>query len=245
MRELHRKFATILWDVDGTLVNSNDQHAYAWQQALEKNGFLFRYKRIRQLIGMGGDKIIPELTGLKASSPVGRKISRDRAEIFAKQYLPAVQPLPMTRQLLKTLLVDGFDMAIASSAKKEEMEKILKQGQIDDLLTFSGEAENSKPSPDVLLSALEKISASKDAAIMIGDTPYDIIAAHLAAIPIISFRSGGWDDDDLKGSLAIYTDPRDFLAHLFHSPLYGVGATTGDMFHIPREIPDIGSAVRP
>jgi phosphoglycolate phosphatase-like HAD superfamily hydrolase len=117
---------------------------------------------------------------------------------------------------------DGLDLAIASSAKSEEIDTLLKRMHAEDLITArtsSDEAENSKPDPDIVAAAIETIGASPSEVVMLGDTPYDVEAAARACAGAIALRCGGWDDAHLQRALAIYDDPADLLARYDSSPL--------------------------
>jgi HAD superfamily hydrolase (TIGR01509 family) len=212
----------VIFDVDGTLVDSNDQHARAWVDALAEAGFPVPYDEVRPLIGMGGDKVLPKLTGLSDEDDKGKHIAERREKIFAAKYLPEVRPLPGARELLVRLRNDGLRLAVASSSKKEMLTKLLSLVGAEDLLeakTSSDDAENSKPDPDIVQAALRRLGEKKEDTVMIGDTPYDIEAAAGAGIKSIGFRSGGWKDPDLRGAAEIYDGPADLLAKLAQSML--------------------------
>jgi HAD superfamily hydrolase (TIGR01509 family) len=211
-----------LFDVDGTLVDSNDAHARAWVEAFAEAGIRVSYDEVRRAIGMGGDKLMPAVAGLSEDSPEGKRIAKRRQEIFAQKYLPHIRPLPGASDLVRALKARGYTLVAASSAKKEELQALLKIAGVDGLLdaaTSSDDAEESKPDPDIVQAALKRAHAQPDEAIMIGDTPYDVEAARAAGVRVIALRSGGWTDEDLRGADAVYDDPADLLAHLDDSPL--------------------------
>ncbi len=203
--------------MDGTLVLSNDAHALAWVAAFAEHGYKVDYDQVRPLIGMGGDKIFPQLVPeLKRSSQITEEISHRRSQIFLEKYAPSLMPAPGSRDLVKRIKSKGYKVMVASSAKPEELEVLLKAAEVDDLLqesTTSGDAEESKPAPDIIHAALAKLSLFGSQALMVGDTRYDITAATEAGVPIIAVRCGGWNDKDLKGAIAIYDDPADLLAN--------------------------------
>ncbi len=212
----------VILDIDGTLIDSNGAHAQAWVDALAEHGYQVSPERVRRLIGMGGDKLLPEVTGLAKDTPQGRQISRRRSEIFMERYLPHIRPLPGTRALLQRLQDEGLALAVATSAQQAEVEGLLAAAHVADLLptrTTSNDARNSKPDPDIVEVALQRLGESAGDALMIGDTPYDVEAAQRAGLPIIALRSGGWQDADLRGAAAVYEDPADLLAHFDTSPL--------------------------
>jgi HAD superfamily hydrolase (TIGR01509 family) len=206
------KIRGVILDVDGTLVDSNDAHARAWVEAFAENGVKVEFEKTRRLIGMGGDKLMPEVSGIEEESEPGEKISKRRGEIFKEKYLPKVRAFPKTRELLLRLKEDGLKLAVASSAKEDELKPLLKIAGAIDLIeekTSSDDAENSKPDPDIIKAALEGLGFRPEEVFMLGDTPYDIEAAGRAGVKVIALRSGGWDDEALRGAAAIYDDPAD------------------------------------
>jgi HAD superfamily hydrolase (TIGR01509 family) len=212
----------VLFDVDGTLVDSNDAHARAWVEAFAEAGIRVSYDEVRRAIGMGGDKLMPAVARVSEDSPEGKRISKRRQEIFAQKYLPHIRPLPGASDLVKALKARGHTVVAASSAKEDELRPLLKIAGVDTLLdaaTSSDDAEESKPDPDIVQAALTRAHAQPDEAIMIGDTPYDVKAARAAGVRVIALRSGGWTDEDLRGAEAVYDDPADLLAHVDESPL--------------------------
>jgi HAD superfamily hydrolase (TIGR01509 family) len=212
----------VLFDVDGTLVDSNDAHAHAWVEAFGEHGVTVELALVRRSIGMGGDKLMPKVSGIRQDSPEGEAISSRRAEIFKERFLPTLRPFRDADRLVATLKARGFAVVAASSARKEELEPLLRiagvLGSLD-AETSSDDAEHSKPDPDIVDAALVRAHASATQALMIGDTPYDIEAAHRAGVDVIAFRCGGWGDADLRGARAIYDGPWDLLAHLDESSL--------------------------
>ena len=214
----------VILDMDGTLVDSNDAHAHAWVEALAEAGHRVPFERVRPLIGMGGDKLLPEVLGLSEEGPEGRRISERRGEIFRKQYLPHLEAIEGAAGLVARLKAEGHELAIASSATGDELEQLLRIAGIEELVehkTSSSDADNSKPSPDIIHAALDRLNCEPGDAVMIGDTPYDIEAARRAGMGTIAFRCGGWDDAGLRGALAVYDGPADLLRKYADSPLAG------------------------
>jgi len=212
----------VLFDVDGTLVDSNDAHARAWHQALAAHGHDVEFAEVRRLIGMGGDKVLPRLTGHDEESEIGEQIAERRRAIFTGDLLPHLAPFPSAAALVEALRLRGYRTVAASSAKGSELKRLLDIAEATehfDALTSSDDADASKPDPDIVLAALQRAEVPPDAAVMIGDTPYDIEAAARAGVGCIAFRCGGWQDDDLQGAIAIYDGPADLLAKLDDSPL--------------------------
>ncbi|MGQ0813563.1 MAG: HAD family hydrolase [Gemmatimonadota bacterium] len=206
----------VLLDIDGTLVDSNDEHAWAWLDTCKEFGYECEFERVRWLIGMGGDKLLPELTALTEDSPEGERILQRRGEIFRASYAPAIRAFECARELLVRLSEDGYKLVVATSASEEDLATLLKQGNLDDLIdksTSSDDADESKPAPDIVQAALKKGKVKAEAAVMLGDTPYDVVAAGRAGVDIVALRCGGWEDEELHGAAEIWDDPADLLAH--------------------------------
>jgi len=214
--------AAVLLDVDGTLIDSNDAHAQSWVDVGSEFRYDISFHEVRRLIGMGGDKVLPRLTGLEEDSVRGKRILKRRWEIFRGTYLPLLSPFPRTRELLERLCADGFQLVVASSAGKDELDALLRQAGIADLLatkTSADDAEESKPDPDIVLAALRRAQVTPARAVMLGDTPYDLRACQTAGVRFLAFRCGGWDDDSLVGATEIYDQPADLLNHYAESCL--------------------------
>lgn len=213
----------VLLDIDGTLVLSNDAHTRSWVEAFAKFGYEIAYDDVRRLIGMGADKLFPRLVpSLRSDSERGKRISDYRSKLFLDEYAPKLWPAPGSRALVKRLQADGLKLMIASSAKEQELQSLLKAAQVDDLLqkaTTSDDAENSKPDPNIVHAALDKIGLPSEEVVMLGDTPYDLEAASRAGVGLVAVRCGGWKDEDLAGASAIYNNPADILNHYQASPL--------------------------
>jgi HAD superfamily hydrolase (TIGR01509 family) len=217
----------VIFDVDGTLIDSNDAHAHAWVEAFADHGIPVVYDRVRRAIGMGGDKLMPIVAGIEEDSHEGRKISKRRAEIFQHTWLPELRPFRGARDLVRRLKDSGFTLAVASSAKEDELHPLLEIAQVADLIptrTSSDDAERSKPDPDIVSAAVQRAGCARERTMMIGDTPYDVQAATRAGIQIVAFACGGWSADDLRGAAAIYTGPADLLAQYASSPLAELSA---------------------
>jgi HAD superfamily hydrolase (TIGR01509 family) len=222
MAEVTVPLEGVLFDVDGTIVDSNDAHARAWRSALAAGGFVVPYDAVRRRIGMGGDKLLPDLTGLDKDDPRAKEITAHRRRIFLERELPTIRAFPGARDLLERLRQDGLRRGVASSAEREELARVLEQAGLDHLLrirTSSSDADRSKPDPDIVEAALQEVGIRPDRSLMIGDTPYDVQAAARAGVPAVGFRCGGWTDGDLRGAIAVYDGPADLLARHASSPL--------------------------
>jgi HAD superfamily hydrolase (TIGR01509 family) len=211
----------VLLDVDGTLVDSNDLHAFAWLAALDRYGYRVAFARVRRLIGMGGDKLLPEVTGLPKDSPELEPIGKACKEEFMSRFLPEVHAFPRARALLERLKADGYRLAVASSAGQAQLHAILERAGLKDLIeveTNADDADHSKPDPDIMQATLAKLGMRPEQAIMLGDTPYDVEAARHSGVPMVAVCSGGFDRTELADALAVYASPADLLAHYLESP---------------------------
>ncbi len=212
----------VILDVDGTLIDSNDAHARAWVDAFAEFDYDVPYERARALVGMGGDNLLPEAIRIEKESAEGEALSKRRGEIFKERYLRAINPFASTRELLQRMRDEGLEIAIGTSAKKEELKPLLEIADVLDLIdskTSADDAESSKPDPDIIEAALKRLKLPTDEVLMVGDTPYDIEAAGRAGVRTIAFRSGGWPDSGLAGAIAIYAGPWDLLDRFDTSPL--------------------------
>jgi HAD superfamily hydrolase (TIGR01509 family) len=213
----------VLLDVDGTLLDSNDAHARAWADVGAEFGHPIRFEAARPLIGMGGDKVLPRLTGLEESSEEGERIVARRGELFRSRYGPRLQPFRGTRELVERMQGDGLRLVVATSASGDDLQLLLERAGIADLIDAAADADDadaSKPAPDIVEAALEKAGVPASQAVMLGDTPYDVAACRRAGVAIIAFRCGGWADADLEGAAEIYDGPADLLVS-YESSLLG------------------------
>jgi phosphoglycolate phosphatase-like HAD superfamily hydrolase len=214
---------TVLLDIDGTLIDSNDAHARAWVDSLREHGYVIRFEQVRPLIGMGGDKVLPQLTGLDPESGEAERMGATRSELFLDRELPTLRPTRGARALLEHLLAQGHELVVATSAKTDEVRALLEQAGVSDLIRLASsadDADRSKPDPDIVQAALRLSGSQAAHSALIGDTPYDVEAAARARVPAIALRCGGWwDDEAFAQATAIYDDPADLLAHFEESPL--------------------------
>jgi len=214
-----------IFDVDGTLIDSVDLHTKAWQDAFRDYGHEIGFDDIRSQIGKGGDQLMPVFLSKEELDAKGEELEKHRGQVLKERYLPQIKPFPMVRELLERIQADGTRVALASSAKQDELQTYKEAAHIEDLLeaeTSSDDAESSKPDPDIFLAALKHLGGvPADQAIVIGDTPYDAEAAGKAGLRTIGLLCGGWSETDLKkaGCIATYKDPADLLAQYDSSPL--------------------------
>ena len=215
----------VIFDIDGTLINSVDLHAQSWQAAFRKFGKEFSFESVRRQIGKGSDQLLPVFLSPEELKSFGEAVDKYRSELFKKEYLPQVKGFPEVRELFLRLRHDGKKIALASSAKEDELETYKRIAQIDDLVqteTSSDDAEKSKPHPDIFEAALEKLPGiTAEDIVVVGDTPYDAEAAGKAHLRTIGVLCGGWEENELRraGCVEIYRDPADLLARYDDSAL--------------------------
>jgi phosphoglycolate phosphatase-like HAD superfamily hydrolase len=213
-----------IFDVDGTLVDSVDLHAQAWQEAFGRFGHPISFQEVRSQIGKGGDQLIPFFLSKTDQDNHGEELEVWRGNHFKENYLPLVRPFSAVPELMRRVRAEGLKIGIASSANESELNVYLAVAGITNLIdvAVSGdEVEKSKPSPDVFQVALRKMGAEPTGAMAVGDTPYDAAAAGKAGIPTIGFLSGGFREGDLRqsGCVAIYPGPSALFACFTESPL--------------------------
>jgi phosphoglycolate phosphatase-like HAD superfamily hydrolase len=213
-----------IFDLDGTLLDSVDLHALAWHEAMKKFGHDVSFEQARGQIGKGGDKLIPVFLSKDAQRNHAQELENWRSERFKTRYLPLVRPFSAVPDLLRRARDAGLRIAIASSAKKDELEKYLDIARIGDLVdvtTSSDDVEESKPAPDIFEVVLEKLKVGGPDAVAVGDTPYDASAARKAKIAMIGVLCGGFTETSLRqaGCAEVYPGPAALLARLEDSLL--------------------------
>lgn len=220
------RLKAVIFDIDGTLVDSVDVHAKAWQMAFDKFGKKVSFGAIRRQIGKGADQLLPVFFSKDELDQFGDELNSYRSELFKQEYLPTVKAFPKVRELFERIKQDGRQIALASSAKDDELDVYKKIAQIADLIeaeTSSGDVKKSKPYPDVFATALKELGNVPDQVIAVGDTPYDAEAAAKINLRAIGLLCGGWNEQELRrvGCMAVYQDPADLLARYDGSPLAG------------------------
>jgi HAD superfamily hydrolase (TIGR01549 family) len=216
-----------IFDLDGTLVDSNDLHVQAWQETFRHFGKEIPLERLREQIGKGGDQYLPEFLTEAELREIGKQVEEFRGKIFKNRYLPLVRPFPRVRELFERLRSDGKKIALASSGKADEVDHYQKLLGIEDLVdcqTTADDVVHSKPKPDVFIAVLRLLGhLAPDQAVAIGDTPYDIEAAKKIDLATIALLSGGFPEEHLRdaGAVAIFRDSADLLDHYYRSPLVG------------------------
>ncbi|HEX8379346.1 MAG TPA: HAD family hydrolase [Allosphingosinicella sp.] len=207
----------VLFDVDGTLVDTNDLHAAAWREAFLAFGLDKPVEEIRWQVGKGGDNLIPSL--FPGLSDAQREEMEDfRSGLFKRDYLPRATPFPGVRALFERLAADGIRIVLASSSHSEEVDYHLSLIACADLVeatTSKDDVERSKPCPDIFAAALGRVAPLGAAEVaVVGDTPWDAKAAGKLGLRTIGFRSGGFPDEALAqaGACELYDGPGDLLA---------------------------------
>ena len=216
-----------IFDLDGTLVDSNELHVRAWQETFRHFGKEIPIERLREQIGKGGDQYLPEFLTEMERREFGAQADEYRGRIFKKKYLPDVRPFPKVRELFERVRHQGKKIALASSGKETEVrhyEKIAGIEGLSDALVTADHVSHSKPKPDVFVAALRILGhLLPEEVVAIGDTPYDIAAAKKVGVPVIGLLCGGFPEDVLRdgGASAVFRDPEDLLDRYYQSPLAG------------------------
>ncbi len=208
-------------DVDGTLVDTNYQHAIAWFRAFRQHGIVLPIWRIHRHIGMGGDQLVAALTSDEVEEQKGEDIRAAEKTLYL-QLIEEVQPLTGARELIEDLRRAGRRVVLASSAKPEEVDHYLElldaRGIVDDWTT-SGDVEATKPEPDLVHAAVEKAGA--DDAVMVGDSTWDCIAAKNAGIETVAVLTGGFSEQELRdaGAACVFESIEELRGRLSETPL--------------------------
>src|SRR5215211_2093777 len=213
--------AAAILDVDGTLVDTNYQHAIAWFRAFLQHGQVLPIWRIHRHIGMGGDQLVEALCGEQVEEEKGDDI-RTAEKALYMSLIPEVEPLRGARELIVDLKERGHDVVLASSAKPDEVDHyldLLDARELADGWTTSGDVESTKPQPDLVQAAIDKSGA--DDAVMVGDSTWDCEAAGRAGVTTVAVLTGGFSPEELRaaGAACIFERIEDLLARLDETPL--------------------------
>ena len=217
--------STAILDIDGTLVDTNYQHALAWYRAFRQHDVILPVWRIHRHIGMGGDQLVESLTDAETEEEKGDDIRTAEKALYLA-LIEEVEPLAGARDLIKRLKDDGRTVVLASSAKEDEVEHyldLLDARELADDWTTSADVESTKPEPDLVKAALEKAGAEPDDAVMLGDTPWDCEAAGRAGVQTIGLITGGFSEEELRegGAVAVFESIPELLERLDETPLGG------------------------
>jgi len=208
-----------IFDIDGTLVDSNELHVDSWDRAFRRFGKEFPRKKLRAQIGKGSDQYLPEFLTRDEIERFGKALDDYRSDLFRKEYLPKVRPFPKVRELFQRIRDDGKCSVLASSGKKADTKYYIDLLQIEDLIegyTSGDDAEHSKPAPDIFTVSLKKLGDLPPSDVAtVGDTKFDVAAAGKAGLRTIGLICGGTSESILReaGAIAVYRDPADLLAH--------------------------------
>ena len=210
-------------DIDGTLVDTNYQHAVAWYRAFRQNGVVLPVWRIHRHIGMGGDQLVAALTSDEFEKQSGDDVRAAEKPLYMAM-IAECEPMKGARDLIEDLKKRGHAVVLASSAKEEEVEyylDLLDARDLADSWTTSADVEKTKPEPDLVQAAIEK-SGSEDA-VMVGDTPWDIEAAKRAGIPTIAVLTGGFAEAELRdaGAACVFESIAELNERIDETPLAG------------------------
>lgn len=206
-----------IFDVDGTLIDSVDQHALAWQEAFAQFDHRISYRQIRAQIGKGGDQLLPVFLSAKVVRKQGKEIEAARSAIFRIRYMNDLQPFPRVRELMLKLRAKGWKVAVASSAKRKELQIYERRCQIGHLLDAeisADDAQRSKPYPDIFMAVRRKLHGiATEHCVVVGDSPYDSMAARKAGMHSVGFLCGGFGRKNLRqaGADHLYADASDLL----------------------------------
>jgi HAD superfamily hydrolase (TIGR01549 family) len=204
----------LIFDIDGTLVDSNDIHTECWLEAFEHFGKTIPYDLMRSQMGKGGDLLVPDMLNAREMREFGEKLKKYRPGLFKKKYMERVKPFPRIRDLFEELGERGIKLALASSANKDEVGYYTRLLGVGDLLegsTSTQDANMSKPSPEIFEAALERIGTDPALTMTVGDTPYDILASHRAALPIAAMLCGGFERQLLAKAEFLFDSVEDMV----------------------------------
>lgn len=209
----------VIFDIDGTLLDSVDLHAQAWKETLKHFGKEIPFEDVRHQIGKGGDQLLPVFFSQEELDRLEEEVLDYRSRLFKRDFLPKVRPFPKVRELFSRLVNDGLRIALASSASEEELTAYKAIARIDDLVdedTSADDANKSKPHPDIFEAAFKGLKdIARDQAKVVGDTPYDAQGAGKAGLHrIVGVLCGGFSESELlaAGCSQIFCDPADLLA---------------------------------
>jgi HAD superfamily hydrolase (TIGR01549 family) len=211
------KLKGIIFDVDGTLVDSNDGHARCWQEAFAKFGKEIAYDVIRHQIGKGGDLLVPDLLNAREMRKFGEELKEYRGQLYKDKYIDNVKPFPRVRELFETLRSRGVKIALASSANPDEVQyhtELLGVGELLEGSTSKDDAALSKPSPEIFQAALERIGTGPENTLTVGDTPYDILASHRACLAVAAVLSGGFERELLTNAEFLFDDVEEMVREI-------------------------------
>ena len=215
--------ATAVLDVDGTLVDTNYQHAIAWFRAFARNGIVLPIWRIHRHIGMGGDQLVAALTDERTEREQGERIRADESDLY-RELIDEARPMAGSRELIAELRERGHEVVLATSAKPHELDHyldLLDARELADGWTSSEDVEATKPEPDLIEAALAKSGAQPQEAVMVGDSTWDVEAAKRARVRTLAVMTGGFSREELMqaGAAEVFESVRELREALARTPL--------------------------
>ena len=210
--------AGILFDVDGTLVDTNSLHVVAWWHAFRAHGHTVEMRRLHETVGQGSDRFVETILGHPDEDVANAHTD------FYGPFLHELAAFPQAAELLRTTSKAGLKVVLATSASAKEAKHLAAAIDADDVIkavTSKDDVEESKPDPDIVQTALDKSGVDKDAALFVGDTVWDVEAARRAGLDCVAVLSGGIPEGDLRdaGAIAVYRDVAHLLDDFDSSPL--------------------------
>ena len=203
----------VLLDIDGTLIDSNDKHAQCWMEAFAHFGKKVEWETVRMQIGKGGDLLVPDTLNAREMREIGEPLKKYRGELWKNEYMKTVEPFPGAVEAMRALHERGLQVALASSSNPDEVEYYVELLGVGDILagtTSKEDAEFSKPSPEIFEAALARVKSDPARTLVVGDTPYDVLAAHRIPVPLAAVLCGGFPRESLTKAEFLFDD----LPHL-------------------------------
>ncbi|MGO4433761.1 HAD family hydrolase [Paenarthrobacter sp. RAF9] len=212
-----QKTRAVLFDVDGTLIDSSYFHAMAWWQAFRREGLDIEMSAIHRRVGMGGDKLIQSLVP-DCTDEMQEDLKSAHGAVFST-FWPTLRPFDSARDLLVACSNAGLAVGLASSAQERDLDvsrHLLDAGSSIDAWTSSNDAEESKPAPDILMACLEKLGVDPEDAVFVGDAVWDVKAGAAIGVPVVALTCGGISEAELRdaGASEVYDNPQQLLEHL-------------------------------
>jgi HAD superfamily hydrolase (TIGR01509 family) len=207
----------VLLDVDGTLIDSNDKHTECWIEAFAHFGKKVEWETIRQQIGKGGDLLVPDTLNAREMRQFGEPLKEYRGELWKRRFMRDVKPFPGVRDAIETFRSRQLLVALASSSNPDEVEYYVDLLGVEDLIggtTSKEDAQFSKPSPEIFQAALDELESDPARTLAVGDTPYDVLAAHRIPVAVAAVLTGGFPAESLRKAEFLFEDLREMVKEL-------------------------------